>query len=108
ALLDRSQARGRSRCQIEWTLDIGDGGMNRVIRANPLIHARCGQLLQNAGGHSGPFQQAHLPTPESFVCRRGIVDHAGGGAKVIATIVSIRLALAYLPTTPAKGLLAFA
>jgi len=61
------------------TLDIGDGRMDGVIRAHPLIPARCNQLLQNAACRIGPVQQAHLPTPESFACRRRIVDHAGSG-----------------------------
>src|ERR1022692_1552834 len=56
------------------TPDIGDGRMDGVIRADTLIHARCGQLLQNAGCRTGPVQPVHLPMPEPLACRRGIVD----------------------------------
>ena len=71
------------------TLDIGDGRVNRVIRADTLIHARCGQLLQNAGGRAGPVQQVHLPTPEPFVCRCGIVNHASRRPQLLHEVVQI-------------------
>ena len=48
--------------------EIGDGRMDGVIRADTLIPARGGQLLQNAAGRTRPVQQAQLPSPELFTC----------------------------------------
>src|SRR5438445_13851538 len=75
------------------TLYIGDGCMDGMIRADTLIHARCGQLLQNAGGRAGPVQQVHLPTPEPFVCRRVLVDHVRGGPQRLHEVVQIHQAV---------------
>jgi hypothetical protein len=63
--------------------------MDGVIRAHSLIPARCNQPLQNAGCRIGPVQQAHLPTPEPFACRRRIVDHAGSGPQLLYEVVQI-------------------
>src|SRR5438445_7667138 len=75
------------------TLYIGDGCMDGMIRADTLIHARCDQLLQNAGGRADPVQQVHLPTPEPFVCRCGIVNHASRRPQLLHEVVQINQAV---------------